>query len=182
MEHMKTFAWISGLGLLLAAAGGNAGCTVSVTSSDGGDDSGLGFGQETSTTPETGTQPETGTSPDSGTTPDASTKPDVGMTPDAASAADSSDAGSCAIFGTYSFGSMACDQCLADHCCNESTACFTGAESDCESKVSCWRDCVVGDAGTTTTCKSDCEGPDAMASSFDAWETCYQNNCVASCQ
>jgi hypothetical protein len=182
---MKSLAWIFVVGFSVTAVGASSGCTVSA-SSGGGDDAGLLDEPESSTSADTGTQPDTSTSPDAGTMPDVSATPDTASTQETGATADGSDAGSCSIVGT-SFGSMACDQCLADRCCNESTACFTGAENDCQNKVLCWRDCVVGNPdagvppGTPTSCKSDCEGPDAMASAFDTWVTCYPN-CSSMCQ
>jgi hypothetical protein len=185
MDRIK-YAWISGVALLLAAAGAGSGCTTTVTSGDGGDDS--GFGGESSTTPDTGTQSETGMPPDSGTTPDVSATPDTATTPDTGATADSSDGGSCAVLKSVTFGSMPCDQCLSDHCCNETTACFTGAENDCADAVSCYLDCLVGkpdagiDAGDPTSCKAACSGFDAMATMLDAWLTCETNNCASLCQ
>lgn len=191
---MKSLPWISGFALSLAAFAANSACTVTVTNSDGGDDGGSGLGEEASTISETGTQPETGTSPDSGTTPDtsttpeASTTPETGTTADTGSTADGGDGGTCSVLQSVSFGSMACDRCLGDNCCNETTACFTGAENDCESEVSCFLDCLAGkpDAGVApgnpTTCKSDCAGLDAMTTAFDTWLSCQTNNCATACQ
>jgi hypothetical protein len=188
---MKHFAWISWVGLLLVAAGSNSGCTVTTVSSDGGDDG--AFGQESSTTGDAAAQPETSTSPESGATTDATGTPDTGVTPDSATPdagamADASDGGACPVLQSVTFGSAACDQCLGDHCCSESTTCFTGSENECESAVSCFLDCIVGkpDAGIapgdSTSCKSSCAGLDAMASAFDAWVSCTANNCASTCQ
>jgi hypothetical protein len=110
------------------------------------------------------------------------------MTPDTGSIADSADGATCSVLQGVTFGSATCDQCLGDHCCNESTACFTGAENDCQGAVSCFLDCLAGNLdagiapGTPTTCKSDCSGLDAMVPSFDAWLSCETNNCASACQ
>ena len=185
---MKHFAWISGLGFLLAAAGASSGCTVSVTSAstDGGDDAASGFGEESSTAVDAAVAPDSSTSPETGATPEASV--DTGAGPDASDMLDGSDGGACSVLQTVTFGSMACDQCLGDHCCSESTACFTGSENECESAVSCFRDCIAGNAdagvapGDSTSCESACAGLDAMASAFDAWVTCATNQCASMCQ
>ena len=186
---MKSFAWIGLVGVSLAAASANSGCTVSATSGDGGDDAGFLSEQESSTTPDTGTTPEAGTSPDANMTPETSAIADAMTTPDSGTTADASEGGTCSALQSVTFGSATCDQCVGDQCCNETTACFTGAENDCASAVSCFLDCLVGNTdagvppGTSTSCKSECAGFDAMASTFDAWVTCVSSNCAASaCQ
>lgn len=186
---MKSLPWICLVGLPIAAASASVGCTVSTTNNGGSDDAGFLYEPESSTTPETGAAPETGTSSDASANPETSATPDTGVIPDSGATTDGGEGGSCAALQSVTFGSATCDQCVGDHCCNETTACFTGAENDCASAVSCFLDCLVGNPdagiapGTTTSCQSDCGGPDAMTSTFSAWVACVSNNCAASaCQ
>jgi hypothetical protein len=186
---MQRFTWSIGFVVLAAVAATSSACTVTVTSGDGGDlFTDDGGGQETSTRIDTGTTADTSPPQDSAATTDTGTTPDTGQLPDTSTTADGSDGATCPILQQVTFGSAACDACLGSSCCDSTTACFTGAENDCESKVTCFADCLAGNpdagvaAGDVGSCKMACAGPDAMASPFDAWVTCISNNCATSCQ
>jgi hypothetical protein len=164
---MKKFAWSLGFVALGVASAAASGCTVTITSDDGGDlfDSGTG--------------PEFDTS-----TPVADTGPVIDT---ATPTVDTGSGPTCAILMTdVSFGTT-CDACIGSNCCNETTACFAGAENPCADLVSCFADCLVGNpdagiaAGDNASCKSDCEGGSAMPV-FDAWVTCVTTTCVTTCQ
>jgi hypothetical protein len=185
---MKRFTWSIGLAFLGVIATGGSACTVTVTSGDGGNPFDDGGGQDTATNLDSGTLLDTSTTPDTGTAADSSASPDTGQPPDTGTTTDGGEGGTCTILTQVTFGSAACDDCLGKSCCDSTTACFTGAENDCESKVTCFTDCLAGspDAGIapgdTATCKTQCAGFDAMASTFDTWVTCVSNYCSTSCQ
>ena len=178
IKNMKRLAWSSAFAIVIVGgiAATDSACTLVVNGDDGGNPiNDSGSGQDTSTTGDTGTQADTGTQTDTGTRADTGTMMDGG------------DGGSCPILDHFTFGAVACDMCLGSNCCNETTACYTGAENPCADLVSCFVDCLKGSAdagippGTTSSCRTDCEGPDASASTFDGFVACVSNSCPAQC-
>jgi hypothetical protein len=114
---------------------------------------------------------------------DAAGAPDTSTTADGGATSYQGGSARCPVFQQFTSGMSACDSCLGDRCCDTSTACFSGAENECASKVACWADCLKGNpdagigGGDYSTCEAQCAGVDATASTFGAWVTCVVNSC-----
>ena len=158
-------------------------------------------------TPETGSdaapQAESSTSPDT-STPDTAS-PDTSMTlseasietstPESGTEAGSEgggteagldggggDGGSCGIgsgTGEFSTGVPACNQCLKQHCCSETTAC--AADASCVAIIECVAECL-GDGGTLIGCEVPCaEANPAGVTDAQNVGTCEASSCGSEC-
>ena len=163
---MKAAWWtklvaVGGVATGIAAASAVPACTVSSSSGDGGttieDDTGTGVEDGGTTDTSTG---------DTGTCVGACGCPAIGPTAPA-----------------ISFGTSACDTCMSQNCCAQTTTCFTspdGGTSDCDALHTCIRGCETNDAGTD--CINTCKDVHSAQSATDqaAFETCYVNSCRGS--
>lgn len=172
---MNTALWskLSILGALVAVGGACAisACTVTegpISSDDGGTDS--------STTTDGGTKDSGGQ--------DAFNPPDTGV--------DSGVCGpqqTCPILKQFTFENPpnpacgACDECMANNCCAQATACFTPDDSgtaDCKEELDCIAACNGADGGASCVdaCRQAHQAGDPQVIALD---NCRSASCMSQC-
>jgi hypothetical protein len=76
------------------------------------------------------------------------------------------------------FGSVTCDQCVTQHCCQPVNTCF--ASLDCLDLTQCAFDCA--DAGDAAACTQGCDNAHpGSVQAFNAWVLCVGNYCKTEC-